>query len=123
MFNGFPVPTRVPLQEPLYQASVVPEPPVTLRSMVPPSSMHILFLLTAALAGSVQGAYSTISKALLSVPVKEGPLLITLIIYPVPLGVLGGSTQLMVPLCALLLRVPMVVVVTNEPEASESWAV
>ena len=43
----------------------------------------------------------------LSVPVVEGAELITRILYPVPAGVLQGIVAVIVPLFAVLVRVPI----------------
>jgi hypothetical protein len=40
----FPVPTNNPLQEPEYQVSVVPDPPLAVRTIFPASSAQKLFL-------------------------------------------------------------------------------
>ena len=44
----------------------------------------------------------------LSVPITEGLLLITLILYPLPVAVLAGMVAAIVPELALLTKVPMV---------------
>ena len=53
----------------------------------------------------------------------EGLLLITLILYPLPVAVLAGMVAAIVPELALLTNVPMVTGAEKEPEPSESWAI
>jgi len=113
----------VPPQLDVYHDKVVPEPPVTLRSIVPPSSSQKLSLLVKALVGAVGGVYKLISNELEFVPVIDGLLLITLIKYPVPLGVFAGIVQLIVPEFRLLSNVPILTGDAKEPVASDSWAV
>ena len=54
--RGFPVPTAVPPQLPVYQAQVVPEPPVTDKLMLPLSSAQKLFRSTPADVGATGDA-------------------------------------------------------------------
>ena len=56
----------------------------------------------------------------LSVPVTGGPLLITLILYPVPVGVFAGIVALIVPELALLTNVPIFTGLVNELAASDN---
>jgi hypothetical protein len=63
MFNGLPVPIAVPPQLDVNQATCDPEPPLTLKSIVPESSEQKLFLSTLAEVGAV-GAVTTVTVVL-----------------------------------------------------------
>lgn len=52
IFKGFPEPTDVVPQPEVYHATEVPEPPVTLRLIVPASSAQKLFRSTLANVGA-----------------------------------------------------------------------
>lgn len=53
IFRGFPVPAKVVPHPPVYHATEVPEPPVTLKLIVPASSAQKLFRSTLANVGAV----------------------------------------------------------------------
>ena len=59
----------------------------------------------------------------LSVPIIAGVELMTLILYPVPVGVAQGIMQAMVPALAVLTKVPIVVGAAKLPSASDNCAV
>jgi hypothetical protein len=61
--NGLPVPMAVVPQLPLYHVRVVPEPPVAVRTILPPSVEHKLFLSTDTETGST-GAIVTLITTL-----------------------------------------------------------
>ena len=110
----------MPPQLDVYHDKVAPDPPVTLRSIVPPSSSQKLSPLVKALVGATLGVYKVISKGLELEPIMDGLLLITLIKYPVPLGVFAGIVQLIVPAFRLLTKVPIFTGEAKEPDASDS---
>ena len=70
MVNGFPVPTNVPPQLEVYQATCNPEPPVVLKSIVPASSEQKLVLSVLADVGDAGEAITVIVFVAVNCPVQ-----------------------------------------------------
>ena len=118
--SGLPVPKNVPLHEPLYQVSTVPDPPVAVRVILPSSVEQKPDLSEEILVGAVAVGDNMISNGLLLVPVRAGLLLMTLTRYPVPDGVLAGMVLFIVSLLRLLTSVPITTGEAKEPLASDN---
>ena len=64
MLKGFPVPIEVPPQLEVYHPRVVPDPPTTLKLILPASSAQKLFLSLAAETGAIgNGLMVTVTLA------------------------------------------------------------
>ncbi len=70
MTNGLPVPMLVPVQLPVSHRSVVPEPPVADKLMLPASSPQKLLRSTAAEIGAT-GSASTVTVTLAQVELPQ----------------------------------------------------
>ena len=77
--------------------------------------LHTVCAFVAAADVSVTVAATTVKLVPLSLPVTDGPLQITLTLYPDPVPVPAGMLALIVPLFRLLTNVPIETGLPNEP--------
>ena len=85
--------------------------------------LHTFCAVVPAADVSVTVAATIVKLVPLSLPVTDGPLLITLILYPNPAPVPAGMVALIVSLFKLLTNVPIETGLPNEPAAFDNCAV